>query len=108
MNIAHEHKICLLCRIRAEVLSVAEIERVFSAAKYVLSENRRSVTPQLFEDIMFLNFNIRFWDAPLVEETIRETRKERASGRYMAHKVRDDEKLTVKKRSTSDFSMGQT
>ncbi len=28
--------------------SVAEVERVFSAAKYVLSENRRSMTPQLF------------------------------------------------------------
>ncbi len=28
--------------------SVAEVERVFSFAKYVLSDNRRCMTPQLF------------------------------------------------------------
>ncbi len=51
------------------------------------------MTPQLSEAIMNLKFDSRFWDAPLVEEVIREARKERASGRYMAHKVRDDEKF---------------
>ncbi len=66
---------------------------MFSAAKYVLSENRRSVTPQRFEAIMILKFNSKFWDAPLFGEAIREARKERASGRYMAHEVRDDEKF---------------
>ncbi len=34
--------------------SVAEVERLFSMAKYVMAENRRSLTPQLFEAIMFL------------------------------------------------------
>ncbi len=75
-------------------LSCAPLPR-WGAAKYVLSENRRSMTPHLFEAIMFLKFNSRFWDAPLVEEAIGEARKERASGRYMAHKVRDDEKLDI-------------
>ncbi len=42
--------------------SVAEVERVFSFAKYVLSDNRRCVTPQLFEALMFLKINSRFWD----------------------------------------------
>ncbi len=48
-----------------------------SFAKYVLSDNRLCMT--------------RFWDAALVEEAIAEARKERASARYMAHRVRDDD-----------------
>ncbi len=69
------------------------MEIVFRAAKYVLSENRRSMTPQDFGAIMFLKFNCRFRDAPLVEEAIRDAWKKRASGRYIAHKVRGDEKF---------------
>ncbi len=71
--------------------SVGEVERVFSFAKYVLSDNRRCMTPQLFEALMFSKMNSRFWDAALVEEAIGEDRKERASARYMAHRVRDDD-----------------
>ncbi len=33
--------------------SVAEVERVFSFAKYVLSDSRRCMTPQRFEALMF-------------------------------------------------------
>ncbi len=39
--------------------SVAEVERVWSIAKYVLSEQRRGMTPQMFEAIMFLRYNER-------------------------------------------------
>ncbi len=66
--------------------SVAEVERVFTAAKYVLYENRRFMTPQILEAIMFLKFSSRFCDAPLVEKAIKEARKERTSGRYMPTK----------------------
>ncbi len=44
-----------------------------------------------FLKLSFLKINSRFWDAALVEEAIGEARKERASARYMAHKVRDDD-----------------
>ncbi len=64
---------------------------MFSFAKYVLSENRRRMTPQPFEALMSLKTNSRFWDAVLVEEAIGEAQKERASARYMAHKVREDD-----------------
>ncbi len=40
--------------------SVAEVERVFIAPKYVLSENRRSMAPHRFEAIMILKLNSRF------------------------------------------------
>ncbi len=42
--------------------------------------------------MMFLKLSSTFWDAPLVGEAIREARMKRASGHYMARKVRDDEK----------------
>ncbi len=71
--------------------SIAEVERVFSFAKYLLSDTRRCMTPQLFEALMFLKINSRFWDAALVEKAIGEAGKERASARYMAHRVWDDD-----------------
>ncbi len=64
---------------------------MFSFEKYVLSYNKRCMTHQLFEVLMFLKINNQFWDAALVEEAIEEARKERASALYMAHRVRDDD-----------------
>ena len=40
--------------------SVAEVERLRSLSKYVLTENRRGMTPELFEAITFLRVNDRF------------------------------------------------
>lgn len=39
---------------------VAEVERLWSIASYVLAENRRYITPQMFEAFMFLEFNDSF------------------------------------------------
>ena len=41
--------------------SVAEAERVWSVAKYILSEHRSSLTPRMFEALIFLRYNERFW-----------------------------------------------
>ena len=54
--------------------SAAEIERLFSTAKLVLSQNRRSMTPQLFEALMFLKYNDRFWNVHLVADAVLQTR----------------------------------
>lgn len=51
--------------------SVAEVERLWSIAKHVFTENRRSMTPQMFEAIMFLKINCNHWDANLVAEAIK-------------------------------------
>lgn len=48
--------------------SVAEVERLWSTAKYILSENRQSMTPELFEALLFLKLNSRFWDVSLVSD----------------------------------------
>ncbi len=48
--------------------SVSEIERMWSRAKYVLSDQRSRLTPELFEAILFLKLNSRFWNPLLVSK----------------------------------------
>lgn len=48
--------------------SVAEVERLWSSAKHILSEQRQLMTPLLFEALLFLKLNIRFWDESLVSD----------------------------------------
>ena len=57
--------------------SSAEVERVFSAGKLVLSQNRKAMSPQLFEALIFLVYNNRFWDVALVGDAIAKVRAER-------------------------------
>lgn len=65
--------------------AVAEVERVFIMAKYVMKENRRIMTPQLFEAIIFLKCNERFWDADLVSDIIHQALVDSSSARVKAH-----------------------
>ena len=46
--------------------SSAEAELVFSVDINILFHSRRAMTTQLFETLMFLKFNERFWDTQLV------------------------------------------
>eukprot|EP00171_Calliarthron_tuberculosum_P002072 IDg2072t1 len=59
--------------------SIAESERVWSICKYVLSDHRCSLTPQLFEAIIYLRYNDRFWDPQLVAEAVSSTRGTQSS-----------------------------
>ncbi len=67
--------------------SVAEVERLWSLAKYVLTDDRRQMTFQLFEALVFLEMNHRFWDARLVSEAIGCARSERAKARMDANEL---------------------
>ncbi len=67
--------------------SVAEVERLFGMAKYVMAENRLSLTPQLFEAIMFLKFNERFWDAQLVSDAVNGARSARVEARIKVYEL---------------------
>lgn len=58
--------------------SVAEAERVWSICKYVLSDHRSSLTPQLFEALIYLRYNERFWDPQLVAEAVSSARGARS------------------------------
>lgn len=50
--------------------SGAIVERRFSTKKYVMPDNRRWVTLILFEDILFLRRNQRFWNLELFGKSI--------------------------------------
>ena len=69
--------------------SVAEVEGVWSISKYVLSGNRRSMTPQLFEALMFLRFNTRLWDQHLVSIAISSAKGSEQGDAIQAHVVQE-------------------
>jgi hypothetical protein len=41
--------------------SAAEVERLWSVADFILRDQRKAMTPQLFEALIFLKVNKRFW-----------------------------------------------
>lgn len=47
------------------------------------------MTPQLFEALVFLKVNERFWDAQLVSEAIYGARGDRADARLHAHEAHE-------------------
>jgi hypothetical protein len=70
--------------------STAEVERLWSVASYVLTKQRRRMTPQLFESILFLRYNERFWDQTTVAEAMKEDAMEQHTAR-LERRIRDDE-----------------
>ena len=67
--------------------TVAEVERLFSTASYVLADNRKSLTPELFEETVFLKMNHNLWGGDLVTEAITEARNEAAEACIRAHEI---------------------
>ena len=56
----------------------ASVERTFSAARWILTCLRKSMSPILFESILFLKLNRHLWDLKLVSSAM----KMKASDRY--------------------------
>lgn len=50
--------------------SVAEVERLWSVAVYILRDNRYSLTSKVFEVLIFLKLNERILDEHLLERPI--------------------------------------
>ena len=46
------------------------VERLFSNARLVLTDYRKSMTPYTFECVMFLKINRNFWDLDLVAKIV--------------------------------------
>lgn len=72
--------------------SAAHVERLWSVSKYVLTEHRMSMTPQLFEAIVFLRENERFWDMQLVAESIGLAKRRNSEDR-LAQRIAHEEYL---------------
>ena len=46
------------------------VERLFSQAKFVLTDLRKSMSDDLFESVIVLKINRKLWDAQLVNEVL--------------------------------------
>lgn len=63
------------------------IERLCIMGKYVIPDNRKSMTPQLFKAMLFLKANKRVWDAELFGKVINGVRNENAEAKTNAHNI---------------------
>ena len=46
------------------------VERLFSSARLILTDYRKSMSPYTFECIMFLKFNSNLWDISTVSKVV--------------------------------------
>jgi hypothetical protein len=53
-------------------------ERLFSLAKHIMTDTRKSTTPILFEALLFLKVNYDLWDAYSVGKAMGQTRHDTA------------------------------
>ncbi len=61
--------------------SVAEIERLRSLAKNVLTDNRKSMTPLVFEAVLFLKVKSTYWNEYTVKEAMEKVKSEKVQNR---------------------------
>ena len=69
--------------------SAAEVERLWSICKYILTVNRTRRSPILLEAILFLRINRSFWDVKLVQETYDNTKEEERNARLQRKMAED-------------------
>ena len=58
--------------------STAIVERLWSLAGHILTDTRKQMTPIVFESLIFLKLNERFWDQELVSKAVSMARTERS------------------------------
>ena len=71
--------------------SAAEVERLWSIAKHVLTNNRSRLTPAMFETLLFLKMNDKYWDIQSVQEAYTRARNNTQSSAVTAMILEDDE-----------------
>jgi hypothetical protein len=69
--------------------SAAKVEWLWSIAKTILSSNRASMSPLVFESLLFLRVNRRFWDIKTVTEAYANARSNAKSDR-LSQKIADE------------------
>ena len=57
--------------------SAAEVERLWSIANHVLTDERKKTSPLMLEALLFLRVNIRLWDIHTVKQAYHMSRNER-------------------------------
>ena len=69
--------------------SASELERLWSIAGDILSLNRRSVTPLLFEALLSLRVNNSYWGQATVVEAKKKVRSEKVKNKIDEDKDQD-------------------
>jgi hypothetical protein len=73
--------------------SVAEVERLWSLAKYVLQDHRSSMSLMNLEAILFLKVNSEYWDLTTVDEAFRNVEAaEKENNEQSAEKENNEKK----------------
>ena len=75
--------------------SAAEVERVWSMAGHVLTEHRSSLSPYVFELIMYLKYNSRLWGLQDVVNANAERKKGTEAGQRRDAMEKDRSKERV-------------
>ena len=71
--------------------SAAEVERLWSLCKYILTNTRSRMTPNLFEALIFLKVNYDYWDAAAVQVAYTDALKGSQSDKIVAMVNQDDD-----------------
>lgn len=61
--------------------SAAEVERLWSISKHILCDNRKTLTPILFEALLFLKVNKSYWNLELVAKAMSCARSVKVQGK---------------------------
>ena len=61
--------------------SAAEVERLWSIAKHMLCNNRKSLSPILFADLLFLKVYKSYWDLELVATAISSAKSQKVQNK---------------------------
>jgi hypothetical protein len=61
--------------------SAAVVERLWSVARYILTTNRSSLSPVMFEAVLFLRSNRTLWDVRTVQRALLAVREDQKSDR---------------------------
>ena len=56
--------------------SAAEVERLWSIVKHILSNSRSRMTPHLFQALIYLKINHEYWDRKSVQQAYSWARKD--------------------------------
>ena len=71
--------------------SAAEVERLWSLCKYILTNTRSRMTPNLFEALVFFKVNYDYWDAASVQVAYTNALNGLQSDRIVAMVEEDEE-----------------
>ena len=75
--------------------SAAEVERLWSVARYLLTTQRATMTPIVFEAVLFLKFNHSLWDEKTVQQAysivVREKKEKRLADKLKIADNQDDD-----------------